>query len=911
MQLSKKGYSFCKEGNEDLVEYFKKFLTVKPRVNPENPNSENVSEFSLYKENSKKMYIPKALGLKMYGIPEINTLNDGIMCERLTFLGELRENQKESVKLFLEAADNPKKQGGIISLSCAAGKTVIALYIACQLKRKTLIVCHKSFLLDQWKERISQFIPTAKVGLIKAQIIDVEDKDIVIGSLQSIAMKDYDRDVFKDFHIAIFDECFPYKQKIATDKGPIEIGVLYKKWKNKEDLPKVLSYNEKTKEIEYKNISHAWEKQNENLLKISYSKSNIKCTINHKILTIDGYKEANKLIIGDLLLCNVRNDIDECMVARTLNEDQYQIMLGSFLGDGNIDILKSKRYRLRVVHCEKQREYCEWKANMFNSKLNKIENNGYSKKIAYNFTTKIFDLPENKNFPKTKYTCPQWVLDELDYKGLSIWWMDDGTLSGFSGVLSTCSFDKDSQERIVKKLIDMGIECCYRIYNNYYSIYINKNGIYTLLKYIRPYMHNNMKYKFYNNKLENVFNEYYNGDLNTIYNGFNNININNYKINDIIKIKLRKNCSHLFYSIKYSSDCDKNTLHMNNICKKLKYYYNEPPNIYELYKWNNKQLEYGTVKITGIESVKTNSYSYNNHVYDIEVEDNHNFICSSSSNIGPIVHNCHHLSAEVFSRALNKCTCKVMLGLSATLNRSDGLRKVFEWYIGEPVIETKKRTDTDMIIKMINYYDTDVKYGREIFMWNKKRNIAGMITTLCEFHVRTSVMINELKEVLNKEPDRKTIIISDRINHLKLIEKEIMIQLPGKTIGYYIGGMISSDLKNSENAEIMLGTYKMISEGFDVPQLNTLVLASPISAVEQSIGRVQRQKQCDRKYTPYVIDMWDNYSLFKNQGFTRHKFYKKNGYKIIIKYIGTQVMELNDNNKKIDKKVKIIEDPDE
>lgn len=624
MQLSKKGYSFCKEGNEDLVEYFKKFLTVKPRVNPENPNSENVSEFSLYKENSKKMYIPKALGLKMYGIPETNTLDDGIICERLTFLGELRENQKESVQLFLEAADNPKKQGGIISLSCAAGKTVIALYIACQLKRKTLIVCHKSFLLDQWKERISQFIPTAKVGLIKAQIIDVKDKDIVIGSLQSIAMKDYDRDVFKDFHIAIFDECFPYKQKIATDKGPIEIGVLYKKWKNKEDLPKVLSYNEKTKEIEYKNISHAWEKQNENLLKISYSKSNIKCTINHKILTIDGYKEANKLIIGDLLLCNV-----------------------------------------------------------------------------------------------------------------------------------------------------------------------------------------------------------------------------------------------------------------------------------------------GTVKITGIESVKTNSYSYNNHVYDIEVEDNHNFICSSSSNIGPIVHNCHHLSAEVFSKALNKCTCKVMLGLSATLNRSDGLRKVFEWYIGEPVIETKKRTDTDMIIKMINYYDTDVKYGREIFMWNKKRNIAGMITTLCEFHVRTSVMINELKEVLNKEPDRKTIIISDRINHLKLIEKEIMIQLPGKTIGYYIGGMISSDLKNSENAEIMLGTYKMISEGFDVPQLNTLVLASPISAVEQSIGRVQRQKQCDRKYTPYVIDMWDNYSLFKNQGFTRHKFYKKNGYKIIIKYIGTQVMELNDNNKKIDKKVKIIEDPDE
>ena len=36
-----------------------------------------------------------------------------------------------------------------------------------------------------------------------------------------------------------------------------------------------------------------------------------------------------------------------------------------------------------IIHCEKQKEYCEWKANMFGIKeLKYIEKNGYSQKPA-------------------------------------------------------------------------------------------------------------------------------------------------------------------------------------------------------------------------------------------------------------------------------------------------------------------------------------------------------------------------------------------------------------------------------------------------------------------------------------------------------------------------------------------------
>jgi superfamily II DNA or RNA helicase len=72
----------------------------------------------------------------------------------------------------------------------------------------------------------------------------------------------------------------------------------------------------------------------------------------------------------------------------------------------------------------------------------------------------------------------------------------------------------------------------------------------------------------------------------------------------------------------------------------------------------------------------------------------------------------------------------------------------------------------------------------------------------------------------------------------------------------------------------------MSSEGMNIPTLNTLILASPISSVEQSIGRIQRQKPEEREYRPLVIDVWDRFSRFQNQGRTRMKHYKSQGYTI-------------------------------
>ena len=113
----------------------------------------------------------------------------------------MREHQRKAVAAF-EAAGRV----GILSIPCGGGKTVIALKIAATVGRRTLIVLHKDFLIAQWRERISMFLPGASVGLIKASKTDVAGRDIVLASLQSLSMKDYPDDLFQDFGLLIVDE---------------------------------------------------------------------------------------------------------------------------------------------------------------------------------------------------------------------------------------------------------------------------------------------------------------------------------------------------------------------------------------------------------------------------------------------------------------------------------------------------------------------------------------------------------------------------------------------------------------------------------------------------------------------------------------------------------------------------------
>ena len=199
--LGKKGYTIFKsELNKEEEQKILKDLTVKPFI----PKSIiPATKFPVYRESTKKYYVPRFYGIEKYGNPKRVEISTGDKIN-INFKGKLRDYQDNIVDKYVKYVD--EIGGGLLEIDTGLGKTVIALNILTKIKVKALIIVHKEFLMNQWIERIEQFIPEARVGKIQGSKIDIEDKDIVIGMLQSISMKDYDTDVFNSFGITVIDE---------------------------------------------------------------------------------------------------------------------------------------------------------------------------------------------------------------------------------------------------------------------------------------------------------------------------------------------------------------------------------------------------------------------------------------------------------------------------------------------------------------------------------------------------------------------------------------------------------------------------------------------------------------------------------------------------------------------------------
>jgi len=208
--LGQKGYTLTKNDvTQEQIEWIRKELTIKPAVQHGGfaGAANNTVSFPVYRESQNKIYVPRYFGEEQFGNPKENKLGEGVDIN-VPFEGELREYQKPAVEAYLKhvSKEDACGGGGLFDLYCAFGKTSISLYIASALKKKTLVIVHKEFLLNQWVERIQQFLPSARVGKIQGQIIDIENKDIVLGMLQSLSMKDYPPNTFDSFGFTIIDE---------------------------------------------------------------------------------------------------------------------------------------------------------------------------------------------------------------------------------------------------------------------------------------------------------------------------------------------------------------------------------------------------------------------------------------------------------------------------------------------------------------------------------------------------------------------------------------------------------------------------------------------------------------------------------------------------------------------------------
>jgi len=235
----------------------------------------------------------------------------------------------------------------------------------------------------------------------------------------------------------------------------------------------------------------------------------------------------------------------------------------------------------------------------------------------------------------------------------------------------------------------------------------------------------------------------------------------------------------------------------------------------------------------------------------------------------------HHISAEVFCRSLFKIVTPFMLGLSATMNRKDGLTKVFKMFLGEVVYKEERETDDKVLVRALQYKHNDQEFGETLYNFKGQTHYALMIRKLCEFNNRSEFILKVLEDLIAEDNKRQIMILAHNKSLLSYLYDAVEHRQIA-TVGYYVGGMKESALKETESKKVVIATYAMAEEALDIKTLSALILATPKTDVTQAVGRILRMKHDN----PVVVDIVDQHDVFQKQFIKRRRFYMKCKYEI-------------------------------
>jgi superfamily II DNA or RNA helicase len=242
-----------------------------------------------------------------------------------------------------------------------------------------------------------------------------------------------------------------------------------------------------------------------------------------------------------------------------------------------------------------------------------------------------------------------------------------------------------------------------------------------------------------------------------------------------------------------------------------------------------------------------------------------------------VVDEVHHISSEVFSKSLFKIVTKYTLGLSATMNRKDGTTRLFKMFLGDVLFKGAREETFNVEVRAIDYYVDDHSFNRTEVDYRGNVMYSTMISKLCEYSHRSEFILTVLKNLIEEDDEQQIMILAHNKNLLTYLHNAIEHRGIAKSVGYYVGGMKEKDLKESEKKQVVIATYAMAAEALDIKTLTTLIMATPKSDIQQSVGRILREKH--EKHI--VVDILDSHACFKGQWAKRKAFYNKEKYKII------------------------------
>jgi superfamily II DNA or RNA helicase len=184
--------------------------------------------------------------------------------------------------------------------------------------------------------------------------------------------------------------------------------------------------------------------------------------------------------------------------------------------------------------------------------------------------------------------------------------------------------------------------------------------------------------------------------------------------------------------------------------------------------------------------------------------------------------------------------------------------------------------DKDIHVEVYEYENHDATFNEIIYNPQGVMFTTLMVNKLTECTDRTAWLSDIITDVMGESTDRQMLILSDRVQHTKDILAALSPEWKEKAC--ILSQALSAEKRSEfcKSKSILIATYAMCKEGFDVPTLNTLIMATPRPDVDQIIGRILRVEKSARKIDPLIIDIVD--PQFRRQFQVRNQLYKKRAY---------------------------------
>ncbi|MDF9399549.1 DEAD/DEAH box helicase [Vibrio sp. 1180_3] len=237
----------------------------------------------------------------------------------------------------------------------------------------------------------------------------------------------------------------------------------------------------------------------------------------------------------------------------------------------------------------------------------------------------------------------------------------------------------------------------------------------------------------------------------------------------------------------------------------------------------------------------------------------------SDNTVNPVVHEygqviideCHHLSAPQYEKLLGEIHAKYILGISATLERRDGHQPIIFMQAGR-IRHTITPNSSVKFVQSLQKKEVLFEPPLQLVTQEPRPHIADVYRWLIENEMRNQLIINDIEDEVKQE--RVPIVLTERREHAKILSD--MLTLRSIQNEVLIGAMKKKDREEVNEklatTQVLVATGRFIGEGFDLPRLDTLVLALPVSwkgALVQYVGRIQREY--DGKAETRVIDYVD------------------------------------------------------